>query len=62
MELPGKSGVDDEELQQLRRRAELVGIRGYETMSKQQLRQAVSERHRGADPNQAETQARKQPE
>jgi hypothetical protein len=50
--------VNDEELAQLRQRAEQVGIQGCAEMSADQLRKAVAERHRGADPHQAETVAR----
>lgn len=48
---------DDEELQELRRRAELVGIRRGWKMTAEQLRIALAERHRGLDPKQAEERA-----
>jgi hypothetical protein len=52
--------VSDEELARLRQRAEQVGIQGYEEMSADQLGKAIGERHRGADPHQAEIVARHQ--
>jgi hypothetical protein len=48
----------EKELAQLRQRAEQVGIQGCREMSADQLRKAIAERHRGADPHQAETVAR----
>lgn len=48
----------DDELAALRQRAEQVGIQGFEELSADQLRKAIAERHRGADPHQAETEAR----
>jgi hypothetical protein len=50
--------TSDEELTRLRQRAEQVGIQGADEMSADQLRTAIAERHRGADPDQAETVAR----
>jgi hypothetical protein len=51
--------VSDEELARLRQRAEQVSIQGHADMSADQLRKAIAERHRGADPHQAETVARR---
>ncbi|MBB4912744.1 hypothetical protein [Actinophytocola algeriensis] len=52
--------VSDEELARLRQRADQVGIQGHAEMSAEQLRKAIAERHRGADPHQAEIVARRE--
>jgi hypothetical protein len=47
-----------ETTEDLRQQAKLLAIAGHERMTDEQLRTAVTERRRGADPQQAETVAR----
>lgn len=49
--------MDEAELSRLHDRADLLGIIHHDQMTAEQLRIAVRERERGADPHQAETAA-----
>ncbi|MBY8849710.1 MULTISPECIES: hypothetical protein [Saccharothrix] len=46
--------MDEEELERLHRRADLLAIVHHDRMTPDQLRTAIAERERGADPHQAE--------